>query len=110
MDRSSLIAALLFGMVFAAFGIAAIDVIDSHVIRAFIAFFLFGSYAALVAFRTSGKKRSLSLRVQAVLGIALSCAIAALFRCPIEGYAAAVAVGLVLGFTAHKWVVHVQLP
>ncbi len=110
MNRWSLLGATLFGAIFALFAFWGIDVVDSHAIRGVIAFFLFGVYCAIVIFGTSDKKRSLSLPAQTVLGIALACAIAALLGSPTEGYALAVMLGLILGFTADRWVAHVQLP
>src|SRR5690606_20063367 len=110
MGRWSLLGALVFGGVFALFASFRIEVVDSTAARGLIAFFLFGFYCALVIFSTSDKKRSLSLPAQTLLGVTLSCAIAALFGATGEGYALAVALGLVLGFTADWWVAHVQLP
>ena len=106
----SLLGAILFGGVFALFAFWRVDVVDSHTVRGVIAAFLFGLYCAIVIFSTSDKKRSLSLSGQTLLGVALACAIAALFGATSEGYIAAVMAGLILGFTADKWVAHVQLP
>jgi hypothetical protein len=110
MGRWSLLGALLFASVFALFAFWRSDVVDSHAIRGVIAFFLFGFYCAIVALGTSGKKRSLSLLAQTLLGVAFACAIAALFGAAADGYTLAVVLGLVLGFTADRWVEHVQLP
>ena len=79
MGRWSLLGALVFGGVFALFASFRIEVVDSTAARGLIAFFLFGFYCALVIFGTSDKKRSLSLPAQTLLGVTLSCAIAALF-------------------------------
>ncbi len=110
MNRWSLLGAVAFGAVFALFALWRIEAVDSHAARGLVAFFLFGFYCAIVIFGTSDKKRSLSLPAQTLLGVALACAIAALFGAPTEGYILAVVLGLVLGFTADYWVVHVQLP
>ncbi len=110
MNLWTLLGAILFGGIFALFAFWNVDAVDSHTTRVVIAAFLFGFYCAIVIFGTSDKKRSLSLSGQTVLGVALACAIAALFRATAEGYIAASLVGLILGFTADKWVAHVQLP
>ena len=106
----SICGAVLFGGVFALFGYLRVDAVDSQAIRGLMSFFLFGFYCAIVAFGTSGKKRTLSLPGQTLLGMAMACAVAALLRASPEGYVAAILAGLVLGFTADKWVEHVQLP
>jgi len=100
----------VFGGVFALFAFWRVEVVDSHAMRGVIAFFLFGFYCAIVIFGTSDKKRSLSLSAQTVLGVALACAIAAMFGASSHGYIAAVLIGLILGFTSDKWVEYVQLP
>jgi len=110
MGRWSLIGSALFGGVFALFAFWRIDVVDSGTARAITAAFLFGVYCAVVAFGTSEKRRSLSLLAQTLLGVALGFILAALFGAPAEGYIAAALIGLILGFSAHKWVAHVQLP
>ena len=110
MDRWSLLGAAVFGGVFALFGFWRIEAVGSHAARAVIAFFLFGFYCAVVIFGTAGKKRSLSVLAQTLLGITFSCAIAALLGASTEGYVLAVALGVVLGFTADWWVEHVQWP
>jgi hypothetical protein len=110
MGRWSLIGAVFFGGVFALFAFWRVDVIDSQTARALAAAFLFAFYCAIVAFGTSGKKRSLSLSAQTLLGMALGVILAALFDAPAQGYIAAVLIGLILGVSAHKWVAHVQLP
>ncbi|MBJ6983021.1 hypothetical protein [Luteimonas sp. MC1572] len=110
MNLWSLAGAVVFGGVFALFASWGADSIDSQAVRGTAAFFLFGFYCAIVIFATSGKKRSLSLPAQTLLGVALSCAVAAIFGASGEGYALAVVLGLILGFTADRWVAHVQLP
>lgn len=110
MNRWSLLGAVLFGGVFALFTLWRIDAFDSHAIRVTIAAFLFGLYCAIVIFGTSDKRRWLSLASQTLLGVAVACAMAALFGATSDGYIAAVVLGLVLGFTADWWAVHVQLP
>lgn len=106
----SLLGAVLFGGVFALFAFWRVEIVDSQTVRGVIAAFLFGVYCAIVIFGTSDKKRTLSLSGQTLLGVAISCAIAALFGAASEGYMLAVLAGLILGFTADKWVAHVQLP
>ena len=106
----SLLGAALFGAVFALFAFWRVDVVGSYTARGVIAAFLFGFYCAIVIFGTSDKKRSLSLPGQTLMGVALACAIAALFDATSEVYFVAVLAGLILGFTADKWVAHVQLP
>ena len=110
MNRWSLLGAILFGAVFALFAFWRVEVVDSHAARGLIAFFLFGFYCAIVIFGTTDKKRSLSLPAQALLGVVLACAIAALFSASTDGYILAVVLGLALGFTADRWVEYVQLP
>lgn len=110
MNRWSLLGAALFGTVFALFAFWRVEVVDSHAIRGLIAFFLFGFYCAIVIFGTSDKKRSISLLAQTLLGVALACAVAALFGAGADGYILAAVLGLVLGFTADWWVKHVQFP
>ncbi len=110
MNRWSIIGALFFGGVFAFFVLLRVDAVNPIEIKGMIAFFLFGFYCAIVIFGTSDKKRSLSLLAQTLLGIAVACAIAALFGASANGYLAAVVIGLVLGFSADWWVQHVQLP
>lgn len=110
MNRWSLIGAVVFGATFALFAFWRIETVDSNIIRGVIATFLFGFYCAIVIFGTSDKKRSLSLSAQTLLGVALACAIAALFGATSQGYTLAIVLGLILGFTADRWVEHVQLP
>ena len=110
MNRWTLLGAIVFGGVFAIFAFWGVDVIDSRAVRWMFAVFLFGFYCALVAFGTSDKKRSLSLSAQTFLGMTLACAMAALFGASSDGFIAAVLIGLVLGFTADKWVQYVSLP
>jgi hypothetical protein len=52
----------------------------------------------------------LSLARQTFLGVALALSIAALFGATSSGYLLAASLGLVLGYTADLWVLHVQLP
>jgi hypothetical protein len=110
MNRWSLLGAILFGAVFALFAFWRVEAVDSHAVRGAVAFFLFGFYCAIVIFGTSDKKRSLSLSAQTLLGVALACAIAALFGAAADGYMLAIVLGLVLGFTADRWAAYVQLP
>ena len=110
MGRWSLLGALVFGGVFALFAAIRIDALESNSARGVIALFLFGFYCAIVIFGTADKNRSLSLPAQTLLGVTLACAIAALLGATGEGYALAVVLGVVLGFTADWWVGHVQLP
>ena len=112
MNRWWLLGAVLFGSVFALFGVwrSEIEVFDSRAIRWVLTLLLFGSYCAIVIFGTAEKKRSLSLLAQTSLGMVLACAIAALAWATAQGYFLAIALGLVLGFTADLWAEHVQLP
>ncbi|AWV06322.1 hypothetical protein [Marilutibacter maris] len=110
MNLWSIAAAVLFGGVFALFAFWRIEAADSNAVRGVVIAFLFGFYCVIVVFGASGKKRSLSLSAQTVLGVALACAIAALLDASSQGYVLALVLGIVLGFTADKWVEHVQLP
>ena len=75
-----------------------------------IAVFLFGFYYAIVTFGTCEKKRTVSVSEQTLLGMLVACTIAALFHATPAGYAAAIVIGVILGFTADFWVKHVQVP
>lgn len=110
MNRWWLLAACLFGGIFGLYSFLRFEGAVSDLGRTVIAFFLFGFYCALVVIGTSGKKRSLSLLAQTLLGVALSCTIATLFAASGEGYLLAVILGLILGFTADWWINHLQLP
>jgi len=105
MSRWWLLGVVLFGSVFALCGIwrTEIEVFDSRAIRWGLSLFLFGCYCAIVIFGTAEKKRSLSLLAQTSLGVTLACAIAALAGATSQGYLLAMALGLVLGFTADFW-------
>jgi uncharacterized membrane protein HdeD (DUF308 family) len=110
MDRWSLIGVGLFGAIFALFTFFRIESTDSLAVRVGIAAFMFGVYGAIVAFGTAGRTRSLSLFDQTLLGVTLALAIAAVFNASIEGFLLALVLGVLLGFTADRWVDHVQLP
>lgn len=110
MDRFSIILATFVGILFAAFAYWRMDAADVLSMRKVVAAFLFGLYCAFVAFGSVGKKRTLSLAAQTLLGVATSCSIAALVGAPPDGYLLAIVLGLVLGYTADLWVKHVQLP
>lgn len=110
MNLWTVLGAIFFGALFALFAFCRVDVFDSYAVKGMTVAFLFGAYCAIVAFGTDGKKRSLSLAAQTVLGVALALTIAALFNAPAEGFAIAAALGLLLGFTADYWVGYVQLP
>lgn len=110
MNRWWFFAACLFGGIFGLYAFWRFEDAVSDLGRTVIAFFLFGFYCALVVIGTSGKKRTLSLLMQTLLGISLSCTIAALFSAPADAYLLAVILGLILGFTADWWVNHIQLP
>ncbi|SDQ84649.1 hypothetical protein [Pseudoxanthomonas sp. CF125] len=112
MTRWWLLGVILFGSIFALFGLLRVDagVLDSRTIRWTLILFLFGCYFAIVMFGTAEKKRSLSLLTQTFLGVVLALAVAALVGATAEGYVLALALGLVLGFTADYWMEHVQFP
>ena len=110
MNRWTTLGTLLFGGVFALFAFWRVDVIDSGSAKAIISAFLFGSYCAIVVFGSDGKRRLLSLARQTFLGVALAFSIAAMFGASPQGYFLAAALGLVLGYTADLWVLHIQLP
>jgi hypothetical protein len=110
MDRWSPIGTGFFGAIFALFTFLRMDSLDSPAIRVVIAAFMFGVYGAIVAFGTAGRTRSLSLFDQTLLGVTLALAIAAVFNASIEGFLLALVLGVLLGFTADRWVDHVQLP
>ena len=110
MNKWAVLGILFFGCVFAVIAYWRIDALDSRAVRAIFAAFLFGSYCAIVAFGTADKKRTLSLAGQTVLGFSLAISLAALFNATSEGFVLAAVLGLILGFTADKWVDYVQLP
>jgi uncharacterized membrane protein len=110
MNLWSLVGAIVFGSIFAFFTFWGVETLDSHTTRGVVSVFLFGFYCAVVILGTSDKKRTLSVLNQTLLGIAFSCAIAAIFGASLEGYFLAAALGLVFGFTADMWVKHVQIP
>jgi peptidoglycan/LPS O-acetylase OafA/YrhL len=110
MNRWTILGVIFFGALFAIFAFWRVEVLDSRAAKGIAAAFLFGSYCAIVAFGTAEKKRSLSLAGQTILGVALAITIAALFNASSDGFALAALLGLVLGFTADRWVDHVQLP
>jgi len=108
MNRWSIIGAIFFGAVLAFYKLFSLDAVNPIEIKGFIAFFLFGFYCAIVIFGTSDKKRSLSLLAQTLLGIAVACAIAAVFGASGNEYSAAIAIGFVFGLTAHWWLRHMR--
>ncbi|MCC4618300.1 hypothetical protein LL972_20280 [Xanthomonas campestris pv. asclepiadis] len=110
MNRWEVFGAIFFGSIFALFAVFRFEILDARAAKGIAAVFLFGIYCGIVAFGTAGKKRSLSLPGQTVLGIGVALTIAALFSPPTEGFALAALLGLILGFTADRWVEHVQLP
>lgn len=110
MNRWEVLGALLFAGLFALFAFWRIEAFDSTALRGVIAAFLFGFYCAIVVFGTAGKKRTLSLASQTSLGVIFACTLAALFAAPLAGYFVAALLGLILGFTADKWVELIQLP
>jgi hypothetical protein len=110
MDRWSLAGALVFGAVFALFAFFRVEAMNEGAIRMLLVCFVFASYCALVAISTFEKRRKLSLFAQTALGVAASLAIAAILDASTEAYAAAGVVGLILGFTADFWVVHLRMP
>lgn len=110
MNKWAVLGVLFFGGLFALFAYSRVDAFDSRAIKVISAAFLFGSYCAIVVFGNADKKRTLSLAGQTVLGFAFAIALAALFNATSDGYIVAAVLGLVLGFTADKWVDYVQLP
>lgn len=110
MNRWEVLGAIFFGGIAVLFTVFRFDVLDARAAKIIAAVFLFGVYCGIVAFGTAGKKRSLSLLGQTVLGIGVALAMAALFDPPAEGFALAALIGLILGFTADRWVEHVQFP
>jgi hypothetical protein len=110
MNRWTILGVVFFGAVFALFAFWRVEVLDSRAAKGITAAFLFGSYCAIVAFGTAEKKRSLSLAAQTVLGVGLALCLAALFNASPEGFGLAAVLGLILGFTADRWVDYVQLP
>ena len=110
MNRWTLLGVIFFGALFALFAFWRIEVLDTRRAKAVTSAFLFGSYCAIVAFGTADKKRSLSLAGQTLLGVVLALTFAALFNASPQGFVFAAVLGLVLGFTADRWVEYVQLP
>ena len=110
MNRWVAFGVVLFGAFFALFAFIRVDALDARAAKGITAAFLFGCYCAIVIFGTSGKKRTLSLAGQTVLGVALALSLAGLFNASPEGLALAALLGLMLGFTADRWVQYVQLP
>jgi hypothetical protein len=110
MNRWTVLGVIFFGALFALFAFWRVEVFDSRAAKYITVAFLFGAYCAIVAFGTADKKRSLSLAAQTVLGVGLSLTVAALFNASHQGFYLAAVVGLILGFTADKWVEYVQLP
>jgi tartrate dehydratase beta subunit/fumarate hydratase class I family protein len=110
MDRFSILLATSIGILFAVFAGWRMEAADALTVRKIVAAFLIGFYCAFVAFGSMGKKRTLSLAAQTMLGVATSVLIAALLGASTDGYLLAIALGLLLGYTADLWVEHVQLP
>jgi hypothetical protein len=110
MDRVSLLIALIYGGLFALFASWRVEALDARGVKAVLAAFLFGTYCVVVVIGASGKRRSLSVLNQTLLGVGLSVTIAALFQAPAGGYGVAVLLGVILGFTADYWVEHVRFP
>ena len=110
MNRWTILGVIFFGALFAFFAFLRVDVLDSRAAKGITAAFLFGCYGAIVIFGTADKKRSLSLAGQTVLGVFLGLTLAALFNAPSEGFVLAAVLGLILGFTADRWVEYIQLP
>ena len=110
MNRWTILGTLLFGGVFALFAFWRVDGLDSSSPKGSSSAVLFGSVGAIVVFGSDGKRRLLSLARQTFLGVALAFSIAAMFGATPQGYFFAMLVGLMLGYTADLWVLHVQLP
>jgi uncharacterized membrane protein len=107
MSRWTILGVIFFGAMYALFAFWRVAVFDTQAAKGVTAAFLFGCYCAIVAFGTAGKKRSLSLGSQTALGVALALSLAALFQAPPEGLALAALIGLILGFTADRWLEYV---
>ena len=106
----SLLGALFFAALFGLFAYFRLDCLNSMAARGIAAFSIVGFYGALVAFGTAEKKRTLSLAAQTLLGMFASMTIAVIFQAPVEGFVLATVLGLVLGFTADKWIAHLPVP
>ncbi|MFT3897373.1 MAG: hypothetical protein QM719_06720 [Thermomonas sp.] len=104
MNRWALIGAVVCGGLFALSAYLRLEILDSRGIRALLVFFLFGAYCGIVIVGTSDKKHSLSLFAQTFLGVLAAIAIAAICKAGMEGFEVAALIGLILGFTADKWI------
>jgi hypothetical protein len=79
------------------------DLSLSSNLRIAISLGIFAVYLIIVVSGTSGKKRSLSVAWQTILGVMTGLVIASIFELGIDGYGAAALIGFVLGFTADYW-------
>ncbi len=109
-QRWGIIGALIVGAIFALFTFVRLEAFNSFTARAIAAAFLFGMYLAIVAFGTAGRRRTLSLAMQTGLCVLVTCVIALLFHAPPVGLLLAAILGVILGYTADKWLDYIQLP
>jgi hypothetical protein len=110
MNLWSLLGAVFFAALFGLFAYFRFDSLNSMAVKGIAAFAIVGFYGAIVIFGTAEKKRTLSLAWQTLLGMFASLTIAVIYQAPDEGMVAAAVLGLILGFFADKWAVHLQLP
>ncbi len=109
-QRWGIVGAIIVGAIFALFTFVRLEAFNSFVARVIAAVFLFGVYFAIVAFGTAGRRRTLSLAMQTGLGVLVACVIALLFHAPPAGLLLAAIIGVILGYTADKWMDYIQLP
>ncbi len=110
MNIWSLLCAVFIAALFGLFAYLRLDSLNSLAVKGIASFAIVGFYGAIVVFGTSDKKRTLSLAWQTLLGMFASVTIAVIHQAPDEGLVYAAVLGLILGFFADKWVVHLQLP
>ena len=110
MNRFELALAIVLSGVFAVFALLRVEALDRDAIRLGVSAFLFAFYCCVVVWGAEGKKRNLPVLHQTILGIATALVMAGVMQASSTGYAAALVLGLVLGFTADRWAKHIQLP
>ena len=107
-DRFGIAIVFVFAVIFAAIAFFCFRNIERIEIRFGVSVVLFGVYCMVVAIYSTGKKREISLFWQTVFGAITALCIAAIFRSPPEDYILTIPIGVVLGVTAHKWVIHLS--